>query len=59
MSIKLVKLSVDDGNDIYELLQRIGACENEFKNTAHGLTYEQYKEWLKQQSDWDMGMNLP
>lgn len=57
--MRLVDLSIDDGIDIYEMLQRIGSCENEFKNTAHGLTYEEYKEWLKEQFDWSLGKNLP
>lgn len=59
MSIRLAALTVYDGREIYEMLQRVGACENEFKNTAHGLTYEQYKSWLVEQSDWDRGNNLP
>lgn len=59
MTIRLKQLHCDDGFDIYSMLQRIGPCENEFKNTAHGLNYQQYKEWLKQQDDWSMGLNLP
>ena len=59
MAVHLEKLSVDDGQAIYDMLQRIGACENEFKNTAHGLTYDEYKEWLKEQADWAKGLNLP
>ncbi|MCR5226394.1 MAG: GNAT family N-acetyltransferase [Eubacterium sp.] len=59
MSIRLVDLSLEDGRDIYEMLQRIGACENEFKNTAHDLSFDEYKDWLKEQYDWARGVNLP
>ena len=57
--VKLRQLSIDDSVDIFKMLQRIGPCENEFKNTAHGLTYEEYKAWLVQQDDWSKGVNLP
>lgn len=53
------QLSRDDGDDIFYMLQRIGACENEFKNTAYGLTNEQFRDWLIQQDDWSKGKNLP
>ena len=55
----LRQLNVSDGEDIYEMLQRIGSCENEFKNTANGLTYDEYKAWLIQQDNWSKGDNLP
>ena len=44
--LELKKLSVDDGMDIYTLLQEIPSEENGFFNKANGLTYEEYKEWL-------------
>lgn len=58
-NVYLSKLSFDDNSLIYEMLQRIGKCENEFKNTANGLPYDQFKNWLKQQDDWSKGQNLP
>lgn len=57
--IELKQLSTKDGLKVFEMLQRIGSCENEFKNTAHGLTYDEYKVWLVQQDDWSKGANLP
>ncbi|SFB66281.1 GNAT family N-acetyltransferase [Ruminococcus albus] len=57
--IKLEQLSIKDDYKVYEMLQRIGSCENEFKNTAHGISYEEYLEWLKIQDDWSRGENLP
>ena len=44
--IELKKLSVKDGLDIYNLLQDIPKEENGFNNSANGLTYEEYKDWL-------------
>lgn len=57
--IFLQQLSVSDGVDIYEMLQRIGANENEFKNTANGLSQDEYKEWLYEQNEWAYGRSLP
>ena len=59
MLARLVSLSINDGMDVYEMLQRIGPCENKFKNTAHGLTREEFRAWLRQQFDWSEGRNLP
>ena len=44
--IELRKLSIDDGIDIYNLLQDIPKEENGFNNKVNGLTYDEYKEWL-------------
>ena len=57
--LSLIQLSPCDGEDIYEMLQRIGMNENSFKNTAHGLTYIEFKEWLIEQDAWSRGVLLP
>lgn len=44
--IELRQLSIDDGRDIYEMLQEMPADENGFINKANGMSFEQYKEWL-------------
>ena len=44
--VELRKLSPDDGNDIYELLQLIPKDENGLINKANGLSFEEYKQWL-------------
>ncbi len=44
--LELKRLSVDDGLDIYKMLQEIPAEENGFINKANGLTFDEYKEWL-------------
>lgn len=59
MPFYLKQLSSTDSNETYEMLQRIGENENEFKNTAHGLTEDEFKIWLVQQEEWSKGLNLP
>lgn len=59
MEFLLKQLSTNDGCDIYDMLQHIGENENEFKNTANGLSYDEYKNWLIEQDDWSNGHNLP
>lgn len=45
--IELRRLSPADGEDVYQMLQTIPADENGLMNTAHGLNYAQFREWLK------------
>ena len=44
--IELKKLSINDGLDVYNMLQDIPLDENGYHNSANGITYEEYKEWL-------------
>ena len=44
--LELKRLSVDDGLDIYTMLQEIPAEEIGLINKANGLTFDEYKEWL-------------
>ena len=46
MCTELKKLSIHDGQDIYEMLQELPADENGFVNSVHGKTYEEYQAWL-------------
>lgn len=57
--IMLIQLSLFDGRDFFDMLQHIGKEENAFTNPVCGMSYEEYKEWLKQQDDWSRGVNLP
>lgn len=61
MSEKLYlrQLSVDDGDDIYNLLQQIEANEHEFKNDVYGMSDIEYKEWLMLQDNWAHNKCLP
>ena len=47
MDSHLRKLSINDGHDIYEMLQELPADENGFSNSVKDRTFEEYKEWLK------------
>jgi predicted acetyltransferase len=46
MNFELKKLTINDGMDIYEMLQEIPKNENGFINSVNGKTFEEYKEWL-------------
>lgn len=43
---ELRRLSVKDGMDIYEMLQEIPAEENNMHNSAYGISFEAYKDFL-------------
>lgn len=43
---ELRRLSVDDGQEIYDLLQAIPKEENGFGNNACGMTFAEFKVWL-------------
>jgi predicted acetyltransferase len=57
--IHFAKLTPNDGWEQYCLLQSINADDNGFTNTANGLTYEEFKAWLKQQDAWSRAEDLP
>ena len=44
--LELRKLTVNDGEDIYLMLQDMPKDENGLINNVNGLTYDEYKEWL-------------
>ena len=45
--IELKKLSINDGMDIYNLLQEMPKEENGLINKANGLSFEEFQAWLK------------
>lgn len=47
MCIEIKKLSIQDGRDIYDMLQELPADENGFINSVNGKTYDEYQSWLK------------
>jgi len=51
MNIELKELSINDGEDIYNLLQEIPKKENGATNNANGISFDEYKEWLKVQDN--------
>ena len=44
-------LTPDDGADVYALLQALPADENGLMNAAHGMSYEDYRGWLRAQDE--------
>lgn len=46
MNFELRKLTINDGMDIYDMLQEIPKDENGFINSVIGKSLEEYKEWL-------------
>lgn len=57
--VKLVKLSSDFDENIYNMLQNIEDRENGFSNPAYKLNMLEYKKWLKEQEEHSFGKNLP
>jgi Predicted acetyltransferase len=46
MYVELKQLSMNDGYNIYQMLQEIPKDENGYINTVNGMTFDEYKEWL-------------
>ena len=47
MCLEIRKLRIDDGRDIYEMLQELPADENGFINSVQGKTFDGYRNWLR------------
>lgn len=57
--IELKQSNKDLGIAEYEMLQDIKNGENGFMNEVFGISFEEYKMWLKNQDDFHLGKNLP
>ncbi len=53
--IFLKRLSLGDDINIYEMLQEIAYDDNGFHNKVKGMTYEEFKKWLKKEYAVDNG----
>jgi len=51
MSIELKKLTIHDGDDVYDFLQTLPADENGFMNPMAGKPREVFDEWLRRQAE--------
>lgn len=58
MSFHLKKLMIDDGMDIYEMLQEIPKNEDGFINSANGKTFEDFKKWIITRDNSSKGIGL-
>jgi len=55
---KLKKLSPSDGEEIYNFLQKIPKEENNFQNSFHGLSYEEFKNELIERNNESKSIDL-
>ena len=56
--IYIRQLSVDDGIDVYNMLQKIPDGENGFVNDANGLSFEEYKNWLQESDEYSRQVGI-
>jgi predicted acetyltransferase len=59
LDIKLLQLSVNNGYDEYYMLQNIEKTENGFTNDVNGISFDEYKQWLKKEDSYSKSQNLP
>jgi predicted acetyltransferase len=59
MVIELLQLSINNSYDEYNMLQHIEKTENGFINDVHGMSFDEYKQWLKKEDDYSQSKNLP
>jgi len=59
MQINLRPLEISDADKLYDFFQQLPASENGKNNTAHGLSREEFSQWVKKQIDASAGKNLP
>jgi predicted acetyltransferase len=58
INFSLKQLSVDDGNDIYEMLQELPQTENGFHNMFNGLSFEEFKQELVKRDNESRNENI-
>ena len=57
--MELKQLSINDGQEIYEMLRGIRKVENSFTNPVCGMSYDEFQEWLVIQDEWSKNKNIP
>lgn len=53
------ELTVNDGKDIYDMLQDMANIEFGFTNPIAGKSYQEFQLWLEEQRQWASGQSLP
>lgn len=53
--LHLRPLSLDDGREIYDMLQQIASNDNGFHNPVCGMSVGEYGEWLRREYGYDTG----
>lgn len=51
MEFELRKLTVNDGSDVYDMLQAIPVDENGFINGVNGMSLDEFRTWLVHQAE--------
>lgn len=57
--IEFKQVNINMGKPEYEMLQGIENGENGFMNEVFDMPYNEYKNWLKLQEEFHLGINLP
>lgn len=55
---ELIELSLEDGKEVYNMLQDIESEKNGFHNSVKGLTFTEFKEYLKANKRMSEGKDL-
>lgn len=58
MSLKLIPVSVFDGDDIYEMVRKIPENDNGFINPAYNISKEEFVKYIKSMVDESFGVDL-
>ena len=58
MVVELRVLNLEDGEDIYHMLQHMGPGENGFGNSGYGLSYEEFQQYLERNLKISKGIGL-
>lgn len=56
--IELRELSLDDGQDVLDMLREIGPGENGFSNSVHNIENEDFPKYLKRQVDMSKSIGI-
>lgn len=58
MQIELKPLQLSDADTLYDFFQKLPASENGKHNRAHGLSREEFANWVRREIDASKGKNL-
>ena len=58
MNIGLKQLSIQDGMDVYAMLQELPKDENGFVNGCYGMSFTEYQQWLMKSDNTARGIGL-
>ncbi len=59
MQVELKPLQLSDADTLYEFFQKLPASENGKNNRAHGLSREEFTNWVQKEINYSQCKNLP